>query len=808
MRSNRQLCNDVFDELWSIILLVISAVPDFTIIVDGLDECANESRNNVGLKLVDLATLPNSGVIVLFRHHPYLENLFRHSVKVDLTPAAMLGDIQTYVKEEIQGNSETLKCLEKEILDTVSNTAKCLFIWVKLMIDCLKTSVSHNAQLACLQNSPPGLFEFYGQIVSQSTEHLSSTSLICRRKILLILLEARESLTYQEFSFILSLKDDGLGCHEQGDFLIKPEDTIIQLCWPLVRVSNQFVYLTHATVKDFLLQFPQENCEKITSDESETFLALKCLATLSQEEYRSLSTIAILLRRNIVSVEERNDTDKSFYRYAATHWFVHVTSVRSPEPILIHQTALFLRGTQFVSWSEFVLHISGSQSKVFEVESKLKIWQSKRLGSTDDHLGIKAYFSGPYRLAAISFGEVGGDKILPYLPLFQLGEYYNLGGRVDEAFKVKKTVANGLIELLGERHPLALKAESALALEYFGQRDFIKAEKRFLALSKIQKEVLGLDKPDSSQSLQRAGMAELWMTKFCQADINLTQSLDGFLETVGPKSFLYLLSRLTLGQVYEYQGEINRSIIEYEHIWRYRVEILGPDNPMAVWARCAMVSGYRKLGRYDEADIAIAQVIESRTRTMGPKSSITIDAIIQRIVLYFDSRKLEDAMELIDFLLDGNLLEDQLFERTVQVEHVRGLLEFLADKIDYAIQVLKSLVDEASKQGESGRSRSLLWVLLDLATILRRKGREDEALVLFYNIVTPVKKDPTSSWVEAQGPDKLVIAEKALILVRELKPQDSDNLLEMNGLKWVRQEDFWILNGSPPADTGWMKRPF
>ena len=82
---------------------------------------------------------------------------------------------------------------------------------------------------------------------------------------------------------------------------------------------------------------------------------------------------------------------------------------------------------------------------------------------------------------------------------------------------------------------------------------------------------------------------------------------------------------------------------------------------MAVWAQCAMVSGYRKLRRYEDAEKAVVEVIDSRTRTLGPRTASTVDAIIQRLVLYLDSERFLEALEMAEFILDGNLVE-QWFE--------------------------------------------------------------------------------------------------------------------------------------------------
>jgi hypothetical protein len=809
--TNKKVEDVKFNKLWDIVLQIAPVLPEFTLIIDGLDECDDsdeKARENLITELISLSRTPNARVIVLFRPHPNLEKGFQDFPTLQITPTAISNDIELYVSAEIQRHPKKLEPLEKKILTTIRTSCLGLFLWAEMMLRCLKSSETRNEQLMYLKSPPPDLYAFYEKIISKATIQLTPASTIRRREILVILVGVYEKLTCQELSYVLSLRTGESPRAEDFDALIESEKAIIRSCWPLVRISENYIHFMHGTVKEFLTRPRLENNSQlhITSDESEAYLASKSLAALSQEEYRSKNKIAILIRRNVASAAEEEEEDKYFYQYAATHWYKHLTAVRKPDQSLVQQAATFLVGNEFVSWSEFIFQLSGSQGTVLEVESKLKIWREELSNEVKDILILDRYFSGPYRAAAEAFQEDGGDKTLAYLCLFQLGEYFNLAARIEEAFEVKRTVARGLIDLLGEQHPLALMAESAFALEYLGQRRFTEAEVTFRRLAQIQREVLGIDRPDCFQSLQRQGMAELWMTKFADADLCLTESLSGFINTVGVTSFLYLMSRLTLGQVLEYQGEVRRASLDYEHIWRYRTSIFGPDNPMAVWARCAMVSTYRKLGRFEEAEKAVLEVIDSRTRTIGLKLSPTIDAIIQRIVLYLDMERYDEALELIDFLLDGGLV-DEWFERMVQVNHVRALLELFTGNIEVAIEILQSLVDQGIEIGVKGRVRSLLWVRLDLAIILRRTGRGDEAPMLFDELVASVDSDSSSSWEEPQSPGELAIAEKALILVREMKSYDADLLLKENGLKWLRDEDFWILNGDPAADTARMKNP-
>ncbi|KAL2064379.1 hypothetical protein VTL71DRAFT_4873 [Oculimacula yallundae] len=804
--TSRNVNNVPFHLLWSIVRSLVAGLPEVMMIIDGLDECDEQTQAEVSSALNALSSQPNTQIIVSFRYNLKLEEGFGEAFKVELTPATVVDDIRLFVEAEIQRHPRMLMSLERELLEVIMKPATSMFIWVAMLLEELKKADTLEAQFDCLRTVPSDLYLFYDKILPAS--NLSPESKALRKELFLLFVGLREALTCQELCYILSMKH----CPEENVYesrsLIDFNITLSRLCGSLVRISDARVHLAHETVKDYLSQHLDLSIQ-VTTDNAETYLAFKTLEALLQQEYLSLNKIAILVRHNVASTAE-NHEDKYFYQYAATHWYIHLIAIKNPEPRLLRLAATFLQGNAFVSWSEFIFDLSGSQGKILEVESKLRLWKEGLTNESKTLVPLGDYFEGPYRTVADSFYESGGDKTLPFITLFQLGEYFNLAVRIQEAFQVKQTVAEGLVNLLGERHPLALKAESAFALEYLGQRKFLEAEATFGRLAKIQREVIGTDRPDCFQSLQRQGMAQLWMTKFAKADLNLTYSLQGLLSTTGPNSFLYLMSQLTLGQVLEYRGEVRRAALDYEHIYNYRKARLGAENPMAVWAQCALVSVYRKLERFEEADLAVDEVINARTKTLGPRKSSTVDAIIQRLVLFLDSDRISEGLELADFILDGDLVEDW-FERTCQVEHIRALFELFDGKLGVAIETLETLVQDSSKKGKEGRVRSMLWIRLDLATLLRREGRHSDAVMLFEDIVTGIQRDPTGgqvmSWEMTQSAHDLHIAEEALRMVRDTKVDEAELLLKQYGLQWVRKEDFWILNGSPPADTARMKRP-
>ncbi|KAH6684704.1 hypothetical protein B0J14DRAFT_573414 [Halenospora varia] len=813
--GTKRIINVSFSQLWLIISQFLPKLPNLTLIVDGLDECEGilsriekddrASWSQLVSGLNKLTSSQNVRLISTFRNHPRLAESFADSLQIQLGLNESMNDIKIYVDAEIERHGMRLQKLKKEIVDTIMSLCKGMFLWAEMMLESLTSAHSYEEQLACLANPPPDLYSFYERLISERSVVFSVQELTLRRKIFVLLVGLNEYVTSKELLYLLSLDtiEDNM---REKDAWIDAEATVLHLCWPLVRISEGLVQFMHLTAKDFLSQPTPATIPSIhiTSDEADATLALKCLLALCHEKYRSTNTIAILIRRNVGSTEDSEDPH--FYQYSATHWYIHLIAVHRPEKRLVEQTARFLMGYAFVSWSEYIFQTSGSQGTMLEVESKLKMWRETLPSELQNILVLVGYFSKPYRAVATFFQEDGGDNTLPYMTLFQLGEYFNLAARGDEAFEIKQTVAEGLVNLLGERNPLALKAQSTFAWEYMNQNRLPEAEAAFRKLAQLQKEVLGEEKPDTFVSLQRQGCAELYMTKFADADLCLTQSLSGFLNTVGVKSFFYLLSQMAIGQVSEYQGEILRALLDYEHVWRYRTSLLGQDNPMAVWAYCCMVSTYRKLKRYEEAGKAVDQVIDSRTRSIGAKSPGTIDAIIHKALLYLDMDRLSDVMELVDLIIDGGLVEND-FERSVQITHIRAISEYFTQGIDVAIDTLQSIVIQSTKKGVDGRVRSMLWVREDLAIMLRKQGRNDEAMMLFDELVTSIDSDSSSSWEITDSPRELIISERALRLVRRMRLDEARLLLERNGLKWSRQKDFWILNGNPPADTAWMRGP-
>jgi hypothetical protein len=156
---------------------------------------------------------------------------------------------------------------------------------------------------------------------------------------------------------------------------------------------------------------------------------------------------------------------------------------------------------------------------------------------------------------------------------------------------------------------------------------------------------------------------------------------------------------------------------------------------------------------------------------------------------------------------EGNV--DQLFNRYCQVTHLRALLLCDGGQRDKAIDLLQSLLIGTDRDNYN---RAILWIIVDLAIILRARGNDGDdrqAESNFDNILLDIGSDSTrvadDGDHEPDPPHLLKLAKKAVTLVRSREFEQVDELLEKEKVDRAREQDLWLWMGGPAADTAWMK---
>lgn len=804
--------------LRSILEGVFEWLPMFMLIVDGLDDCAEQDDSFKPSKYVHkLGTGSNSHVIVLSRASPDLEAVFTNATRISMDCAEIEHDIERYLHRRID-QTPKLHMLKQEILTKFSEDGGRMFLWAKLMLDGLQQCLGTIRVLReRLLRTPAQLFDLYEQQLELNDSKLCSEARVKRDELLHLLVGLKEPLSVQDISAALAL-DIRTDLDDVQDELIQPAMEIEKLCRPLVTVTGDVAQFAHMSVKKFLLE------RKMALGDSDLFLARKSLSKLSQVQYADWRYAASLLRKNLLDGSVISDPlqtplkESVFYNYACLHWHTHVTALSDPPEDILEKLESFLTGTEFVTWAEVLLELKrgAGLGSLIQVRVALSTWHQGLAPPTRLRVPLSQFVVVPYERLSNELNEVGKDKILPFLPLQRLGGYFNVGGQSgadwQKAYNYKRAVADGFEDLLGPRNPFALRARTSMLQEYFWQKRFPEAEIGLCETARIQQEVLGREVLDYWLTLQLLGLAQFSLTSFDEALRTLEDTEKGLSKLLETSDIAFLMTRLYMGYLLERQAKLEQASQVYDDIWKKWSPIMGTSNPFSLMLQTAMGSVARKRKQFDTAQELLLEAWAARQRVFTKNINLYVDSAMQLALTYREAGCQKDAGEILDVIAGSEVFEAD-FERHCQFKHLCALIDLDAGFYERARVSLETLLNSERNQN----NRELLWVRIDLADILREHGRHDEAIMLFAELVEPkppnkeMRQDfgmerqdpstPPSLDDEPEPIERLKIAEKALRLVRAAQPQAAKKLLVHHGLMWVRLEDFWILQGGPITDT-------
>jgi tetratricopeptide (TPR) repeat protein len=831
-------------ELLSVVNSLINLLPTFTLIVDGLDESIPAYHHdfaeliNLLNYIYNLASRPKARVIVFARLGAFSEDVLADTLQLDMDENTNRADIAHFIEREIERNRRQNKGLwerKSSIINKVSIACQGIFLWARFIMNSLNTAIDPDAIEEILAEFPSRLIDVYKCRMKETSDRLRDTEKARALHIFSLVASARESFSPLEISEILALNTSS-NTVEEGKRLINPAAAILRLCAPLLIVIQNQVQPEHASAREFLLT------SVFAPGQGDAELALKCLSKLSQKQYKEWTYPARLLRKNISSLrilrrdlnsdsaseeaecvaddnEDHSLKESVFYNYACLHWHEHLTALPDLSDELLAKLVEFLTGNEFVTWSEVLMQLkpkSGVGAPI-QVRTELLKWHERLPPKTGRKIPILEYFVNPYESLNVEFDEKAGDKLLPFLPLVRLGDYFNVGGVNDadfqKAYKYKLIVASGYEEVLGPRHPRTLLAKTEVFKEFFVQNRFDEAAKGLRDLALIQQEVIGEDATDYYFTLQLLGLAQKCITDFEQAITTLATAAGGFRRLSGDDATRTLQTEMLIGQAKELTPRFEEAYRLYADVLMVWIPIGGDDHPFTLMLKTSLGSVCRKLQRFPEAESALRASLDVRKNLFTIENTVTIDSAIQLAALYYDVGRGDEALAELDLVSNPLYLERE-FERRCQIQHIRARVQFEAGHFREPKEALERLLNEDKN------NRELLWVRITLADVLRYHDKDDEALMLFSDLVSPRADESLLSPMEEanedhpflsdlmnepEPPAQLTLAETAVRLVKDAMPNEADEFLREAGLQWRRKKDFWVLEGGPLTDTASMR---
>lgn len=273
-----------FSALWSIFKDIVANSQDQVYcIIDGLDECENESMEDLLLLLPSLLKKGNSKAFSKFFLTSRVEGhivsaLEGHAANITITSDVTRHDVEIYVGERLANLTRRLRLNAKEeqnLRRLLAERASGMFLWVDLAIKDLEKTYGIRAKTIArrVRSLPSGLNALYERMLSKIDAMCEDqdTFQLARKMLTWIALAARP-LTLNELRIALAMEVDT----KDLDSL----EPLQNISYDLLGLCGSFVEIIRKSNNDFPVKESQ-----VEADELEDLSATVRLIHQSAKEY-------------------------------------------------------------------------------------------------------------------------------------------------------------------------------------------------------------------------------------------------------------------------------------------------------------------------------------------------------------------------------------------------------------------------------------------------------------------------------------------------------------------------------------------
>jgi len=774
----------------------------FTVIVDALDECCFDGPSlpstsefvgllcGTGCKLA-VFTRPEAAIVAAAHRQGGLD--------IALDEEILVPDVVVFARSRCR-QLDLSDADTEQVVNIMRTSSHGSFRWAELSLRHLLAQPPHAvADLPSrIRTLPPTVGEFYERSLADGTRALGAEELECRRRLLLLAFQAQRPLRTAEIADALSMRPS------------RVDAEVSRICDPLASTHGGFLCLSHPSVREYLEeQSSSSGLLGVSLPEAHGFLAERCLECLLGERYRELPRMRSYLlasyQEDIAVEADAEPPSDSFYDYAATFWDYHLVRIgAAPGERVLRRASGFLASLQFVYWSEvsrrrFGDHLAG----VNGVLAALSAWRKSLPANQQKLLPLDRYFEEPYNLAAAAFeSEPGGPNPphLPWLARMSLGDFYVIRTLMTEVAATRGHVLAGLLRCLGPNHPLTLTARSGVAYVCLYSGKMRGANLQYRGIMAEQRRAVGERSKHFLDTVIFMGQSEMYMGDFAAAAKTLAKASADTLTAQGPESWRYLSAKWWYAQAAALAGQVEYALHIFEFVAARRFQLFGRRDSFGLVVLVTIGEAQLLLGCHDQAIASLEEAAAWHWDLYAPDNVARIDTELALAAAYRAAGRGAAAWELAGEVERGaggrEHLRGSRFERYCQLCHLEALLLADAGDADAAIGLLQGAITQAEADQNN---RALLWMRLDVATLLRRRGwpgDSDQATANFDHIVSDASGDGDGGFPDERDPPRLLAAaERVLALLRGREHGEARRLLDAEQLEWRRPSDLWLWVG-------------
>ncbi|KAL2862475.1 ankyrin repeat-containing domain protein [Aspergillus lucknowensis] len=315
---NRKNSKPSLKDLWAALESALLDWQAVFLVVDAIDECPNDIRDEFLQQLLDLEAKTQLRTMITSRPHPDITDLMRKNGTAFLEISARDEDVQKYIDGRLR-KSEGLRQQSQQLRDKIRKKVtqaadgmqvQYTFLLAQLDLDRLSDMRIPRDIEDVLESLPTGS-EAYAEAFSQAMHRIggqAKASQELAKRALSWITYARRPLRTKELQHALALRPGDTEFHESG----KPEiGAILSLCVGLVVLDEGrgIVRLVHYTTQQYFEEFWEQ-----WFPDAQSIIGSTCIQYLSLDAFES---------GPCEKFRERLEKYR-LYAYAARNWGFHV----------------------------------------------------------------------------------------------------------------------------------------------------------------------------------------------------------------------------------------------------------------------------------------------------------------------------------------------------------------------------------------------------------------------------------------------------------------------------------------------------
>ncbi|KAJ6548632.1 hypothetical protein B0H19DRAFT_1299486, partial [Mycena capillaripes] len=240
------------DQVFALLLSVIEKFSKVYIVVDALDECQENQRQELLEHLIKMG--PTVNLLITSRHNITLDSTLPNTSTLEIR--ATKEDIWKYLDAQITASMRLMihvqrqPDLREEILSKITSTVAGTFLLAKLHVESLSKKINVTGIREALKGLPQTINISYDDAMKEIDEQDEEEKQLAYSTLTWVA-NAKRPLTTSELQTALAIKPNTKSLNIED---IVPMDIILPVCAGLVIVDEQLsvVRLVHYTTQEYL----------------------------------------------------------------------------------------------------------------------------------------------------------------------------------------------------------------------------------------------------------------------------------------------------------------------------------------------------------------------------------------------------------------------------------------------------------------------------------------------------------------------------------------------------------------------------